>query len=117
MPLGMARPDTQWKRFEHPTAFWLGAAACTAGVILHIPMYYSTRGTGYQMAGMKPDGAMIAGMALIGAGLIVALAGLLPRHSGRIQERAGRIRVRALDDARVRPQHVAMLLVISVAIV
>jgi putative MFS transporter len=113
----MARPDTQWKRFEHPIVFWLGAAACTAGVILHIPMYYSTRGMGYRMVGMQPDGAMIAGMALIGAGLIAALAGLVPRHSGRIQERAGRIRVRALDDARVRPQHVAMLLVISVAIV
>jgi hypothetical protein len=28
-------------------------------------MYYSTRGMHYQMAGMRPDGAMIIGMALI----------------------------------------------------
>jgi MFS transporter, putative metabolite:H+ symporter len=114
---GMARSNTQWKRFEHPIAFWLGAAACATGVILHIPMYYSARGMGYRMAGMQPDGAMIAGMALIGAGLLAALYGLLPAHGRRISERAARIRVRALDDTRVRPQHVAMLLVISVAVV
>ncbi|HEX6527786.1 MAG TPA: MFS transporter [Streptosporangiaceae bacterium] len=69
------------------------------------------------MSGMQPDGAMITGMILIGVGLIAALYGLLPRQSGRIQERASEIRVRALDDARIRPQHVAMLLIISVAVV
>jgi MFS transporter, putative metabolite:H+ symporter len=24
---------TEWKRFEHPVAFWFGAAACTAGAL------------------------------------------------------------------------------------
>lgn len=111
------RPDRRWKRFEHPIAFWLGTVACTTGVALHLPMYYSARGMGYRMSGMQPDGAMITGMILIGVGLIAALYGLLPRQSGRIQERASEIRVRALDDARIRPQHVAMLLIISVAVV
>ena len=114
---GTARSDMRWKRFEHPIAFWVGAAACATGVILHIPMYYSARTMGYRMAGMHPDAAMIVGMALIGAGLLAALYGLLPRRSRRIGERAAQIHVRALDDARIRPQHVALLLVISVAIV
>lgn len=107
----------QWKRFEHPVAFWFGAVACTVGVILHIPMYYSTRSMGYRMVGMRPNGEMIVGMVLIFAGLIVALYGLLPRSSGQIQKAAANIRVRALDDAPIRPQHVAMLLVLSIAIV
>jgi MFS transporter, putative metabolite:H+ symporter len=114
---GMTRPDVRWRRFEHPVVFWLGAAACTAGVILHIPMYYSARGMKYRMVGMQPDPAMIVGMVLIGVGLIAALYSLLPSQSRRIEERAARIQVRALDDARLRPQHVALLLVISVAIV
>lgn len=106
-----------WKRFEHPVAFWFGAAACTAGVLLHIPMYYSARGMGYRMVGMQPDGRMILGMVLIAAGLISALYGLVPRQAQVIREKAAKIRVQALDDARIRPQHVAMLLVVSIAIV
>ena len=107
----------QWTRFEHPVAFWLGAAACTAGVALHIPMYYSARGMGYMMAGMQPDAAMIAGMVLIAAGLAAALYGLVPRGARQIGQRAAQIRVRALDAAPLRPQHIALLLVISIAIV
>lgn len=114
---GTARPDKQWKRFEHPVAFWSGAAAATAGVAMHIPMYYSARTMGYRMAGMHPDGEMLVGMALIIIGLAAALYGLVPGNSGRIKDKAAHIRVRALDDARLRPQHVAMLVVISVAIV
>jgi putative MFS transporter len=109
--------DVRWRRFEHPVFFWFGAAACTAGVALHIPMYYSARSMGYRMVGMRPDAAMIVGMVLIGVGLITALYGLLPSQSRRIGERAAHIQVRALDDARVRPQHVALLLAISIAIV
>jgi putative MFS transporter len=29
--------------FHHPKAFWFGAAATTAGVILHLPMYFGAR--------------------------------------------------------------------------
>ena len=117
MTSGTAINDTRWKRFEHPVAFWFGAAACTAGVVLHIPMYYSARTMGYRLAGMRPDAEMLAGMALIVVGLVAALYGLLPSGAGRIGENASRIRVRALDDAPLRPQHVAMLVVVSVAIV
>lgn len=115
--IAAGRHTQNWKRFEHPVAFWCGAAACTAGVALHLPMYYSARSMGYRMVGMRPDGEMLAGMALILAGLVVALYGLLPRGSGQIRKAAAGIRVRALDDAPLRSAHIAMLLVISIAIV
>jgi MFS transporter, putative metabolite:H+ symporter len=114
---GTAHSDLRWRRFEHPVFFWFGAAACTTGVILHIPMYYSARTMHYRMVGMQPDAAMIIGMALIGVGLLSALYGLLPAQSRRIEQRAAGIQVRALDDAPLRWQHVALLAVISVAIV
>jgi putative MFS transporter len=111
------RRPQQWTRFEHPVAFWLGAAACATGVALHLPMYYSARGMGYMMAGMTPDPAMIVGMVLIFGGLAAALYGLIPRGSRQIQHKAAQLRVRALDAAPLRPQHVALLLVLSIAIV
>jgi MFS transporter, putative metabolite:H+ symporter len=117
MTAGTGVNDARWKRFEHPVAFWFGAAACTAGVVLHIPMYYSARMMGYRMAGMRPDAAMLVGMTLIVVGLVSALYGLVPSGAGQIREKAAHIRVKAMDDARLRPAHVAMLIVVSVAIV
>ena len=112
----MSSGSPRHAEFRHPVAFWLGVAACAAGVILHIPMYYSARTMGYRMAGMHPDAAMIIGMVLIGVGLAAALYGLMPRSAAAISHRAARIRVRALDDARIRPQHVALLTVMAIAI-
>jgi putative MFS transporter len=104
-----------WRRFERPVAFWTGTVACIAGVILHLPMYYDARGMGYKMAGMRPDGTMLAGMTLIVGGLVLALAGLLPRDAQAIGRR--QVRIEALDDARLGPQHVAMLLAVSLAVI
>jgi len=114
---GNVKQDAGWKMFEHPVAFWLGTAACVAGVALHLPMYYSARSMGYQMAGMQVGTEMIVGMILIVAGLAAALYGLLPRQPRAIQEKVRQIQVRALDDARIRLPHIAMLLVVSIAIV
>jgi len=102
--------------FEHPLVFWLGVVACTAGVLLHLPMYVSARSMGYRLAGMAPDPEMITGMVLIAAGLVAVLYGLVPRGSEGIQRAAARIQVRALDDAPVRAQHVALLLALAVAV-
>lgn len=55
--------------FHRPVAFWLGAAALTVGVILHLPMYLGARDMGYRLAGMAVDGPMMAGMGLIMVGL------------------------------------------------
>ena len=103
-------------KFRHPVAFWLGSLACAVGVVLHLPMYYDARTMGYRMAGMKPDAAMIAGMALIGVGLLASLYGLIPADANAIQRRAARILVRPLDDAPVRPQHIVLLLIMAVAV-
>lgn len=102
--------------FRHPVAFWAGVVACAIGVVLHLPMYYDSRSMGYQMAGMRPDATMIAGMVLIGAGLVAGLYGLMPHAAGEIQRRAALIRVQAMDDAPIRWQHVGLLLVMAIAI-
>ncbi|MBS2550801.1 MFS transporter [Catenulispora sp. NL8] len=102
--------------FEHPVAFWAGTAACSIGVLLHLPMYYSARHMGYQMSGMSPDAPMVTGMTLILAGLPLVLYGLLPRRSGELARTAARVRVRPLDDAPLRAQHVILLMVMAVAV-
>lgn len=102
--------------FQRPVAFWLGTAICTAGVVLHLPMYFGARHMHYHLAGMRPDPAMIFGMALIGVGLVVTLYGLLPRGSRQIRRAADGIRIRALDDAPIRAPHVLLLIVMAVAV-
>jgi MFS transporter, putative metabolite:H+ symporter len=103
-------------RFEHPAAFWAGMLACTAGVALHLPMYIGARDMGYRLDGMSPDAPMITGMALIVAGLVLCCYGLVPRGSGDSGRTATRIRVRALDDAPITRQHIAMLTVLAIAV-
>jgi putative MFS transporter len=116
----MTRVDSdppRWvPQFQHPVAFWLGAAACTAGVVLHLPMYIGARSMGYQLAGMQPDPPMVAGMILIFVGLALSLYGLVPTGAGAVRRNAARIRVRALDDAPIRFQHVALLVVMALAV-
>jgi putative MFS transporter len=102
--------------FEHPVAFWAGTFACSIGVLLHLPMYYSARDMGYAMSGMSPDAPMVTGMTLILVGLPLVLYGLLPRRSGEMARSAARIKVRPLDDAPLRAQHVILLIVLSVAV-
>lgn len=109
-------PSGRTKSFEHPVAFWTGALAATAGVALHLPMYYSARSMHYEMSGMRPDATMVAGMVLIGVGLVLTFYGLYPRGSGQIAARSARIRVRALDDAPLNLRHAALLFVLAIAV-
>lgn len=111
-----ARDEVRSARFPHPAAFWLGAAACVIGVALHFPMYYSARAMGYRMAGMRPDPAMIAGMALIVAGLAACSYGLIPTGANAVKKKAAAIKIGVLDDAPLRWQHIALLLVMAIAI-
>jgi len=61
------------------TAFWLGSAIVAMGVGLHMPMFLMAREMGYMLAGMPMDNGMLAGMALIVVGTLLAGYGLLPR--------------------------------------
>lgn len=101
--------------FTHPAAFWCGIVACTAGVVLHVPMYLAAAPMGYRMAGMRPDGAMLAGMGLIVAGLIAVGYGLVPR-SLTAPGRQVAARVRAVDEGRLTAAHAALLLVMIIAV-
>lgn len=112
-PAQVAKRATE---FQHPLAFWLGVLACTAGVALHLPMYFSARDMHYRMSGMHVSVAMIGGMTLILVGLGLALYGLVPPDSGRIGRQVSRIRVRALDDTPIRWTHVALLVVMALAV-
>jgi putative MFS transporter len=102
--------------YHHPGAFWFGVAAVTAGVVLHLPMYVGARDMAYRLAGEAMDAPMKLGMAFIMVGLAATAYGLFPRLSVVGRSRVARVRVKALDDARIRPAHVALLLVMAAAI-
>ncbi len=61
-------------------AFWLGSTVVTIGVILHLPMFWMARNTGFNMSGMPMDAGMLIGMLLIVLGIVAAGYGLLPRR-------------------------------------
>jgi putative MFS transporter len=79
-------------------------------------MYFGARDMNYRLAGMSPDTPMLMGMLLIVVGLAATAYGLFPRLSEVSRGYVSRIRVRALDDAPIKPAHVALLLVMAAAI-
>lgn len=101
--------------FHHPAAFWLGVAAVTVGVVLHLPMYVASAPMHYMMAGMPMDASMKVGMGLIIAGLLATFYGLYPRASA-LAPVTRHVRIRALDDAKINVQHVALLLIMAIAV-
>jgi putative MFS transporter len=101
--------------YAHRGAFWAGIGAVTAGVALHLPMYLGARDMGYRLEGMAVDVPMAVGMVLILIGLAATAVGLFPRTSGATTSPAT-IRVRALDDTRIRPAHVGLLVVMAAAV-
>ena len=121
----MSRQEAQRGRriggieFHHPGAFWFGAAAVTAGVLLMLPMYIGARDDPagrYHLAGQSPDAAMWIGMILSIVGIAATSYALFPRLSEVSRGYVSRIRVRALDDAPIRPAHVALLVVMAAAV-
>lgn len=101
--------------FHHPAAFWMGVTAVTAGVLLHLPMYVASAGMHYVMAGMPMDASMKVGMGLIIGGLVATFYGLYPRL-GVAAPVARQVRIRAMDDAPINAQHVALLLIMAIAV-
>src|SRR5947209_9143487 len=99
-----------------PVAFWLGVAAVTAGVCLHLPMFLSAGAMHYRLAGMHTDSEMVIGMALIAAGVLATAYALVPRRSVRSGGAPAPIRIRTLDDAPLRRAQVALLFVMALAV-
>ena len=98
-------------------AFWAGVAAITIGVVLHLPMYWMGRDMGFRMAGMAMDAGMIAGMAMIVAGIAATGWGLLPRHVAAQVEASRHISVAPPEDAPLSPAHWRLMAVLVVALV
>jgi putative MFS transporter len=96
-------------------AFWLGCAAVTAGVVLHLPMVWMARHSGFVLADMPMDSGMLWGMALIVGGIALTGYGLLPdraaRSGGDIEE------IAPPEDAPLTSAHWQVAALLAVALV
>ena len=108
--------------FHHPIAFWTGTLALVAGVLAHIPMFVCASHMGYRMVGMPMDAPMMAGMALIPLGLLLAAYGLMPRFermraTGKDTEAGdGALLFEAADGIPLNARHWSLVLVLVVAL-
>jgi putative MFS transporter len=97
--------------------FALGVIAVTAGVLLHLPMFWMGRAMGFRLAGMAMDPGMIAGMVLILGGVAVAAWGLLPKNVAAQVAASRHISVAAPEDAPLTAAHWKLMAVLVVALV
>lgn len=95
-------------------AFWAGSAMVSTGVILHLPMFWMGRTTHFRLAAMPMDTGMLAGMALIVAGVALSAYGLLP--SGR-QRQVGSVSIVPPEDIPLTKAHWIQIGLLSVALV
>jgi putative MFS transporter len=86
----------------------------TAGVILHLPMFWMGRLTHFRLAGMPMGNGMLVGMGLIIFGVAAAAYGLLP--SSRKQE-IDYLSVVPPEDAPLTKAHWIQIALLSVALV
>ena len=98
-------------------AFTLGVCAVTAGVLLHAPMLWMARMSGFRLSGMAMDRGMLAGMALIVVGTAIAAYGLLPRDLARQRSVASAIIVSPPEDVPLTAAHWRLMTVLVLALV
>jgi len=106
----------------HPSFFWLGTAAVTAGVILHLPMYIRSASMNFHVAGMPMDWEMYVGMALIIGGTALSFYGLLPgaerRQPVATAVSMGKVRQELpKSGGRLKWAHWQLLLVLTLAVI
>ena len=95
-------------------AFWAGSAMVATGVALHLPMFWMGRTTHFRLSGMPMSTSMLAGMALIVAGVAISAYGLLP--SGR-QESIANLSISPPEDSPLTKEHWIQLGLLSIALV
>ena len=98
-------------------AFALGCIGVTAGVLLHIPMFWMGHNNGFVLYGMPMDPGMIFGMYLIIAGVIAAGYGLLPSKAAYNAVVSSRVTVVAPEDAPLNRAHWMLMGVLVVALI
>jgi putative MFS transporter len=96
-------------------AFWFGSLVVAVGVGLHLPMFLMAGEMGYMMAGMPMDTGMLAGMALIVAGTLLAGFGLLPK--GLPSRHDGLATIAPPEDAPLTHAHWRLIAVLGVALI
>ncbi|HWQ86138.1 MFS transporter [Brevundimonas sp.] len=99
---------------RHAWAFWLGCLVVTAGVALHLPMYWMGRHMGFRLVGMPMDAGMMWGMALIIVGIGLTAFGLLPAHKG---DQTPLEVLAPPEDAPLTGAHWGMCALLSVALI
>jgi putative MFS transporter len=99
----------------HTPAFWSGVTITTVGVLLQLPSYFMARDMRFHMAGMPVTTEMAIGMILLFVGVGVTTYSLFPRSRGRRPD-LSRVSIAPLDDARIKPAHIGLLLVMAAAI-
>lgn len=97
----------------HFWAFAVGSLAVTAGVVLHLPMFWMGHDIGFRLVGMPMDAGMWWGMVLICVGIGVAAFGLLPRRMAGAEHV---LKVSAPEDAPLGKAHARLMLVLTVAL-
>jgi len=70
--------------------------AVTIGVVLHLPMFWMGRDSGFRLADMPMDAEMLWGMALIVAGIAL---GAFAAARGRPESPSGAMPAARLEDA------------------
>lgn len=101
--------------YERPVVFWFGATATTVAVIMQLPMFIMARPMHYRLAGMPVTTEMLGGMALMLVGLAATAYSVVPR-SRPARPELSRSSIAPLDEARIKPAHVALLLVMALAV-
>ncbi len=86
----------------------------TAGVILHLPMFWMGRMTHFRLAGMPMGTGMLLGMALIIFGVAAAAYGLLPAGSRR---EVNYLLVAPPEDAPLTKAHWIQIVLLAIALV
>ena len=94
-------------------AFWLGSALVSVGVILHLPMFWMARNSGFILAHMQMDAGMLWGMAFIVGGIGMVGYGLLPSVSRPVGEGDS---MAPAEDAPLTAAHWKLMLVLAVAL-
>lgn len=98
------------------SAFWLGCALVTIGVVLHLPMYWIARHHGFVLAGMPMDANMLCGMALILIGAACAAYGLLPKPRSFLSRQAP-LALAPPEDAPLSRAHWGLATLLSIALI
>jgi MFS transporter, putative metabolite:H+ symporter len=97
--------------------FALGVILVTAGVLLHVPMFWMGRNNHFILKGMPVGTDMIVGMVAIVVGIGIAAYGLLPRNVAGQLAASQDIVVSPPEDAPMGKAHWTLMAVLVIALV